>query len=585
MLADTGSIDTTKFDILGGSTEQVEVSFPIASEDDDLDDDVIGDEVAVDVDFQETETAEAEIIDTGAVETPAEQVDEGYDVIDAELVDTGSFDPITPGDRPGEEGHTEQSVADAGDVAQAGVADELADGAVAEPEVDDMLDPEIASDADAERPGDEGQPDAEAEENGPTIETAELDALIAGAIAAHPRGERTRETGTGTGATPTAPADDASKPPRTANTRPAPPSPSPATRWEAHHPESPERPDRARAVERAQVRPEISLTSKRLGEFEANRESADLLTPDRLLDPHQVVKPEPEGVWQHLIYTISGKRIHLGDSKRAQARKELDRRIAAPLAGGARFVPVVSRKGGVGKTTVTTLLGMALADARDDRIIAVDANPDRGTLADRVSRASGKTVRDLVRARSEVSGYADISSIVARDETRLDVLASDSDPRVSEAFSDRDYHDVARIAAHYYSIVLTDTGTGIVHSVMSATLDRADQLVIVAGLSVDEARLASETITWLETNGYAERVRNAVVVLNHARPGAPIVRASELEAHFRSRVRAVVQIPYDPHIAAGSAIAFRDLQPATRLAARELAATVVEGLRALAVAA
>ena len=85
--------------------------------------------------------------------------------------------------------------------------------------------------------------------------------------------------------------------------------------------------------------------------------------------------------------------------------------------------------------------------------------------------------------------------------------------------------------------------------------------------------------------GYAERVRNAVVVLNHARPGAPIVRAGELEAHFRSRVRAVVQIPYDPHIAAGSAIAFRDLQPATRLAARELAATVVEGLRALAVAA
>ena len=582
VLADTGSINTTGFDILGGSTEQVEVTFPIASEDDDLDDDVVGDEVAIDAELLGADTAEAEIIETGAVDAASEHADQGDDVVDAELVDTGSLEPIMPGDQPGGEASMGESVADAGPVAQAGVADELADGAVAEPEVDDMLDPEIASDADAERPGDEGQPGAEAGENGPTIETAELDALIAGAIAAHPRGERGRETGTGTGATPTA-ADEASEPSRAPSTRAATPSPSPATRWEAHHPDNPERP--ARAVERTPVRSDISLTSKRLGEFEANRESADLLTADRLLDPHQVVKPEPEGVWQHFIYTISGKRIHLGDSKRAQARKELDRRIAAPLPGGARFVPVVSRKGGVGKTTVTTLLGMALADARDDRIIAVDANPDRGTLADRVSRGSGKTVRDLVRSRGEVSGYADISSIVARDETRLDVLASDSDPRVSEAFSDRDYHDVARIAAHYYSIVLTDTGTGIVHSVMSATLDRADQLVIVAGLSVDEARLASETITWLETNGYAERVRNAVVVLNHARPGAPIVRSDELEAHFRSRVRAVVQIPYDPHIAAGSAIAFRDLQPATRLAARELAATVVEGLRALAVAA
>ena len=161
----------------------------------------------------------------------------------------------------------------------------------------------------------------------------------------------------------------------------------------------------------------MSLTSKRLGEFEADRETADLLTADRLLDPHQVVRSEPEGTWQHFVYSITGHRVNLGDGKRARARKELDRRIAAPLNGGARFVPVLSRKGGVGKTTVTTLLGMALADARDDRIIAVDANPDRGTLAERIARSSGKTVRDLVRARDEVAGYNDVSAIVARDET------------------------------------------------------------------------------------------------------------------------------------------------------------------------
>ena len=47
------------------------------------------------------------------------------------------------------------------------------------------------------------------------------------------------------------------------------------------------------------------------------------------------------------------------------------------------LVAIASQKGGVGKTTVTTLLGMALADAREDRVIAIDANPDRGTLAER----------------------------------------------------------------------------------------------------------------------------------------------------------------------------------------------------------
>ena len=126
------------------------------------------------------------------------------------------------------------------------------------------------------------------------------------------------------------------------------------------------------------------------------------------------------------------------------------------------------------------------------------------------------------------------------------MLASDADPRVSEAFSDRDYLDVASLAAHYYSIVLTDTGTGIVHSVMGATLDLADQLVIVSGLSVDEARLASETLTWLETNGYADQVRSAIVVLNAARPGTPLVRPEELESHFRTRVRNVVRMPVRP---------------------------------------
>ena len=327
--------------------------------------------------------------------------------------------------------------------------------------------------------------------------------------------------------------------------------------------------------------PEPGLTSRRLDQLgDRERESADLLTADRLLDSSRLTAPEPEGLWSHLLYTVSGRRINLGDGKRAQQRKALSARIAAPLPGTARFVPVLSRKGGVGKTTVTALLGMALADAREDRVIAVDANPDRGTLADRIARTNSKTVRDLVRIHDQVTGYHDISAVVSRDATRLDVLASDTDPRISEAFSDVDYDQVASVAAHYYSLVLTDTGTGIVHSVMGATLDRADTLVIVAGLSVDEARLASETLTWLEANGHTDKVREAVVVLNQSTPGSPMVRLGELEAHFRTRVARVLRIPYDPQIAAGSAITFAGLQPETRQAARELAAIVVEGLRA-----
>lgn len=307
-------------------------------------------------------------------------------------------------------------------------------------------------------------------------------------------------------------------------------------------------------------------------------ESAAMLTADRLIEPKRRSRTAPEGFWPALIYAVTFRLVNLGDSRRVRERKAMDARIATPFEGGARFVPVLTRKGGVGKTTITTLLGMALAEVRDDRVIAIDANPDRGTLSERVSRQTRATVRDVVNRAASISGFTDFSTLVSRDETRLDILASDTDPMLSEAFDENDYNVVADLAARYYSIVLTDCGTGIVHSVMRATLQRADSLVIVSGGSVDEARLASETLTWLEANGYGDLVRNAIVAINTATQGTNLVKLEEIEAHFASRVREIVRIPYDELLAAGSVISWRDLRPLTRQAARELAALVAEGM-------
>ncbi|GLI29096.1 hypothetical protein ARHIZOSPH14_33380 [Agromyces rhizosphaerae] len=307
-------------------------------------------------------------------------------------------------------------------------------------------------------------------------------------------------------------------------------------------------------------------------------ETSESLTPDRLIDTHRAGRPAPKGGLNRFLYEASFHTINLGDSAKVRAHKAMNARIQRRFAGGARFVPVLTRKGGVGKTTVTTLLGMALANAREDRVIAIDANPDRGTLAERVDRQTRETVRDVVGKASTIGGYTDFSRFVSRDGTRLDILASDTDPHLSEAFDDNDYNVVANLAARYYSMVLTDCGTGIVHSVMRATLQRADAIVIVSGGSVDEARLASETLTWLESNGFADLVKNAVVAINLATQGTHLVKVDEIEAHFQSRVREIVRIPYDPQLAAGSVVHWDQLRPITREAARELAALVVEGI-------
>ena len=307
-------------------------------------------------------------------------------------------------------------------------------------------------------------------------------------------------------------------------------------------------------------------------------EPAAMLTDDRLIETSGRYRQVPEGFWQRFLYEISFHLINVGDSRAVRERKAMDRRISHPFEQGTRFVPVLTRKGGVGKTTVTTLLGMALAEVRDDRVLGIDANPDRGTLAERVARSTGATVRDVVNLASGISSFTDFAELVSKDKTRFHVLASDTDPLLSEAFDEDDYNVVADQAARFYSIVLTDCGTGVVHSVMRPTLERADGLVVVSGGSVDEARLASETLTWLEANGYGDLVKRAVVALNTATQGTNVVKLDEIEQHFLSRVRDVVRIPYDPYLAAGSIVDWSRLSPYTRESVRELAALVVEGV-------
>jgi MinD-like ATPase involved in chromosome partitioning or flagellar assembly len=324
----------------------------------------------------------------------------------------------------------------------------------------------------------------------------------------------------------------------------------------------------------------LSRRDRMRGDTSNTPEAAGMLTAERLINARRRKRAKPEGGVNAFLYAITLHSVNRGDSPKVRARKAIEARIDKKFEGGARFIPVLTRKGGVGKTTITALLGMALSDTREDRVIAIDANPDRGTLSERVNKQTRSTVRDVVTMAPTITSFNDFTAMVSRDETRLDILASDTDPLLSEAFDENDYNVVADLAARFYSIVLTDCGTGIVHSVMRATLQRADSVVIVSGGSVDEARLASETLTWLEANGYGELVRNAVVAINTATQGTNLVKLEEIEAHFKSRVREIVRIPYDPQLAAGSVINYKELRPLTKASARELAALVTDGLPA-----
>ncbi len=302
------------------------------------------------------------------------------------------------------------------------------------------------------------------------------------------------------------------------------------------------------------------------------RQTADSLTTDLLLHGK---RPQPGAGWRRTVYRASGGLIRVGESSANLRRRDLVNRVRTPVAGGHHRVAVMSLKGGVGKTTTAVGLGAMLASLRGDRVIAVDANPDRGTLSDKVRLETSATIRDLLNERAQVTRYADVRAYTSQASSRLEILASDRDPGVSVAFSADDYRSVARVLEHYYSICITDCGTGLLHSAMSGILELADHIVLVSSPSVDGARSASATLDWLEAHDYAELVRSGVVVLSTIRPRSKsTVDLDRLEQHFAARCRAVVRIPYDPHLEEGAEVELELLNSETADAYLSLAALV-----------
>lgn len=302
----------------------------------------------------------------------------------------------------------------------------------------------------------------------------------------------------------------------------------------------------------------------------------DFSTPYRDLSTDALLgqrKNPPTSGWRKALYVASFKQVNVGESPKITHRNNLIGEVSQPLQGCYR-IALMSLKGGVGKTTITATLGATFASIRGDRVIAVDANPDRGTLSQKVPLETAATVRHLLRDAEGIERYSDVRAYTSQGPSRLEVLASESDPAVSEAFSSDDYLRALEVLERFYSLVLTDCGTGLMHSAMSAVLSKADVLVVISSGSVDGARSASATLDWLDAHGHQDLVRNSIAVINAVRPRSGKVDLSKVVDHFSRRCRAVRLVPFDPHLEEGAEISLDRLKPGTREALIELAAVV-----------
>ena len=179
---------------------------------------------------------------------------------------------------------------------------------------------------------------------------------------------------------------------------------------------------------------------------------------------------------------------------------QLERLIVGPRLRRCATIAVISPKGGVGKTTTTALLGSLLAFLRRDRVVAVETNPDWGSLGRRLVPDHPVFIDDLLTgplADGQLSP-TQLDAQLGRGPDGLMVCPAPTDPDRARQLDQDAYGTLFARLRELVGTLVLDCGTGLDDPPARAALACADQLVLVCDDEPDTASIVAEAAHWLQ---------------------------------------------------------------------------------------
>lgn len=209
---------------------------------------------------------------------------------------------------------------------------------------------------------------------------------------------------------------------------------------------------------------------------------------------------------------------------------------------GARVITVTSGKGGVGKTTATANLAVALATL-DKRVVCIDADIGLRNL-DVVMGLENRIVYDLVDV---VEGRCKLRQAMVKDKRVADLyLLPAAQTRDKTAVSPQDMVLLTNQLREDYDFILIDSPAGIEWGFRNAVAP-ADEVIVITNPEVSAVRDADRIIGLIEAE---ERRIPASLVINRVKPD--MVRKGDMlsvdDVLEILSVRLLGVIPEDEHI-------------------------------------
>jgi MinD-like ATPase involved in chromosome partitioning or flagellar assembly len=242
--------------------------------------------------------------------------------------------------------------------------------------------------------------------------------------------------------------------------------------------------------------------------------------------------------------------LGMGASREVREATARAERLRQPVTT-IRRIAVLSGRGGAGKTTVAALVATALAAGRPDRVLAVDAAPDLGSLALLAGASSPRPLAAFGRAAPQPQAFEDADPHLGRTDSGLWLLTGPATPDPDPPLDLPAYRAAVAALSRFFAVLVTDCGPDPGSRLNLGVLEDAHALALVAPATVDGLLSAHQTTARLRQTS-ASLLPRTVVVLSSQTPHSEAVDLKRGTRSLASQGVRVARLPYDRHLAAGA---------------------------------
>jgi pilus assembly protein CpaE len=207
-----------------------------------------------------------------------------------------------------------------------------------------------------------------------------------------------------------------------------------------------------------------------------------------------------------------------------------------------KVVTFFSPKGGAGKTVLACNLAATFARQQQRKTLLLDLDLQFGDAAIMMGIEPEKTIYDLVMARRELDSDS-LAGYVTAHSSGVHVLPAPLRPEDAELVTEERLGHLFAVAKESYDVIVVDTPP-FFHGPVLSTLDRTDQLVLVASLDVPSVKNVKLTMQTLDLLHYPKERRHMLLNRSGSKVGLKpqeVERALEMKVEF--------EVPVDREVA------------------------------------